>query len=117
MLQLSLPDLSLAYIVAAGTVGSLILLAKRNQKQGWRKQRISWNQPQILAAQRAFATSVNRPPARPLTPVMSDVSLQHLGDLSRLREALTANGEPTSPAASPIPSPTPSKEVKANVLA
>ena len=109
MSLLSLPDLSVAYIAAAGTVGLLVVLAKRNQKQGWRKQRISWDEAQILAAQRAFAAPLNPSAA----PAIRDVPLQHLGDLSRLQEALTGHGEPTSPAA---PS-RPSKEVKANVLA
>ena len=79
----------LAYIAAAGTIGSLILLAKRNQKQGWRKQRISWNQPQILAAQRAFAASIN--------PVAG--SSAHASDIGQLPYNIWATYH--APAASP----------------
>lgn len=89
MVTISLSETSVAYLAAAGIISALVFFAKRNQKQGWRRQRINIYDAQINAANRAFVSSS--------TPAVSDQSLQHLNDLAHLREALTLNGEPQSP--------------------
>jgi hypothetical protein len=100
MVTISLSDTSLAYLAAVALIGALVFLAKRNQKQGWRRQRISWVEAQSNAAARAFTV--------PDKQIMSDQPLQHLGDLNRLRESLTVHGEPQAPQ---------KETIKSNVLA
>jgi hypothetical protein len=101
MVTISLSETSIAYMAAAVIISSLTYLAKRNQKQGWRKQRISWQEVQNIAAERAFASA----------PIPQAQPLEHYGDLSRLQGALIANGTPTRPEVSKA------EPVKKNVLA
>ncbi len=86
-------ELLLAYLFAAALIGGLVVLARRNQRQGWRKERRSWFEVQSAAAVQAFGrTEVESAPGGPL---------QHLADLSRLQEALTADGATNQPEAVP----------------
>ena len=82
-------ELSLAYVFAAVLIGGLIGLAKRNHQQGWRKDRSSTFERQSSAALEVFY-------ARQEIPV-SNGPLQHLSDLARLQQALTADGEAVKP--------------------
>jgi hypothetical protein len=91
-------QLSLAYVFAAGLITGLVLLARQNRKLGWRRRRGVWLEDQ---AELALLT-VQSTPVAP--------TLQHLGDLSRLSQSLTALGAPQAPA--PVEKP-----LKANVLA
>jgi len=100
MVTISLSDTTLAYLAAAALIGTLVFLALRNQKQGWRKQRVSWVEARSNAALRAFTIPDKR--------ILSEQPLQHVGDLNRLREALTVHGEPQSPE---------KETIKSNVLA
>jgi hypothetical protein len=77
-------ELSFAYLSAAGLIAGLVLLARRNQQQGWHKHRAQWLEVQSNAAVRAFV-------AKPLPP---DETLQHLADLDRLRQSLVAHNQP-----------------------
>lgn len=77
-------ELAFAYLFAAGLIGGLVLLASRNQRQGWRKQRPQWLAVQANAAAKAFE-------AKPHAP---DDTLQHLADLDRLRQSLVAHNQP-----------------------
>jgi hypothetical protein len=91
-------QLSLAYVFAAGLITGLVLLARQNRKQGWRRRRGVWLEDQ---AELALLTVQSTP----LAP-----TLQHLGDLGRLNQSLTSHGVPQAPA--PVEKP-----LKANVLA
>jgi hypothetical protein len=99
MNPLSLPistamlELSLAYLFAAAIIAVLVVLAKRNQQQGWRKQRGQWMNVELTAA--------------PALETWQDPS--HMGDLTRLHQSLTVDGQPTRPE--------PAKPVKDSVLA
>jgi len=68
-------ELSTAWLAAAALIGSLFFLARRNQKQGWRRPRHQWWQAQSDAAAASFAAKDN--------PV-----LEHFSDLARLQQAL-----------------------------
>ena len=72
-------QLTLAYLFAAVLMLILVLLARRNQRQGWRKQRGEF-------------FKVSESPALPA---------EHQGDLGRLQQSLSAYGEPISPLPSP----------------
>lgn len=86
-------ELSLAYLFAAALIGGLVLLARRNQRQGWRKERRSWFEVRSATAVQAFGrTEVESAPSGPL---------QHLADLARLQEALSAGSETNRPEAAP----------------
>ncbi len=87
-------ELLLAYSVAAALISVLVVMAKRNRRQGWRKQRGQWVDVELSAATRAFEAKE--------TP-------SHMGDLGRLQQSLTAFGQSTSPE--------PVKPVKPSVLA
>lgn len=78
-------DLSSFYIISAGTIVFLFLAAKRNRKQGWRRQRICFHE----AALQAFT----RPHASP----SADATADHLGGLVRLCASLLSHGEPIRP--------------------
>lgn len=91
-------QLSLAYLVATGLIAGLVLLARRNQKQGWRRRRGVWLEVQAEAALRTVEAPSTAQP------------LQHLGDLGRLNESLVAHGAPQAPAPA-------EKPLKSNVLA
>lgn len=86
-------ELSLAYLFAAALIGGLILLARRNQRQGWRKERRSWFEVQSATAVQAFGR--REAESAPTGP------LQHLADLARLQEALTSEGATKRPEAVP----------------
>ena len=103
MVTISLSDTSLAYMAAVGLITTLLFLAKRNQKQGWRKQRSSFMETQFAAANRAFA--------RPQPAIASE---SHLADLGRLQQALNAHGEPKAPQS---PTHGTQESNKSNVLA
>ena len=64
----------------------LVVLARRNQKQGWRRRRGFWLEAQDEAALR----TVESPAA--------EAPLQHLGDLGRLNDSLVAHGVPQASA-------------------
>lgn len=98
-------ELSLAYLSAAGLIATLFLLARRNRKQGWRKPRPVWSELQAIAAVRAFEAKGD--PSRPIE------TLQHLGDLDRLRQSLVAHGKPQPPEALEVPVKTPKKDTLA----
>ena len=87
-------DLSFAYLAAAGLIAVLFLLAKQNQKQGWRKPRAVWWQTRATEAIGAFKARAESP--------AQDEGLQHLGDLDRLRQSLVTHGEPTRPASAEV---------------
>jgi hypothetical protein len=91
-------QLSLAYLFAAGLISGLVLMARRNRKQGWRRRRGVWLEDQAEAALRTIESPSGEP------------ALQHLGDLGRLNESLVAHGVPQAP--EPVEKP-----LKANVLA
>ena len=84
MLLILWPDLSWGDLIAAGTILFLYLAAKQNRKQGWRRRRVSLFEAALQAFQR---------------PQESPLPEAHLGDLSRLRQALLSNGEPIQPEA------------------
>ena len=94
-------QLSFAYLLAAALICVLLLLARRNRRQGWRRQRGVWLQVQAEAALRTVETPSAAAPA-----------FGHLGDLGRLHQALVAQGAPQSPAPAPEEKP-----LKSNVLA
>jgi hypothetical protein len=81
-------QLSLAYLFAAGLIAGLVLLARRNEEQGWHSQHGAGFEVRSAAA-RAFEARED-PPA-PQAP------LKHLGDLERLYHSLIAYGEPQRP--------------------
>jgi hypothetical protein len=87
-------ELLLAYSVAAALISVLVVMARRNRRQGWRKRRGQWVDVELSAATRAFEAKE--------TP-------SHMGDLGRLQQSLTAFGQSTSPE--------PAKPVKPSVLA
>lgn len=97
-------QLSFAYLLAAGLIATLFLLARRNRRQGWRRQRGVWLQVQAEAALR----TVEAPSAGAPSPDLGDFG--HLGDLGRLQESLVAHGAPVTPAPA-------EKPLKSNVLA
>ena len=82
------PDLSWSDLIAAGTILFLYLAAKQNRKQGWRRRRVS----RFEAALEAFQQ-----------PQESPLPENHLGDLSRLNQALLSHGEPVQPEAEKAP--------------
>jgi hypothetical protein len=73
----------IASVFAAGLIAGLTLLARRNRAQGWRKPRKSWFDVQADAASRAFAAGQAEASSRG--------PLEHLRDLQRLQQALTAH--------------------------
>jgi hypothetical protein len=79
-------QLSLAYLFAGGLITVLVLLARRNRKQGWHRQRGVWLDVQSAAALKALEVPENAPGP--------DAPLQHLGDLGRLQQSLTADSKP-----------------------
>jgi hypothetical protein len=97
-------QLSFAYLFAAGLISLLFLLARRNRKLGWRRQRGVWLQMQAEAALRTVQARPAGAPAQQLD------GFSHLGDLGRLQESLVAHGAPQAPA--PVEKP-----LKSNVLA
>jgi hypothetical protein len=76
-------QLSLAYVFAIGVIGGLVLLARRNQQQGWQKRRGVFLDVQSAAARDAFAARKHSP--------FEDVPLAHLGDLERLHQSLVSH--------------------------
>lgn len=93
-----MPQLLFAYLAVGGSISALLVLARGNRKQGWRRRRGVWRDVQAEAALRAVkAPSVTVP-------------FQHLDDLGRLHQALVAQGLGQAPA--PVEKP-----LKANVLA
>ena len=79
-------QLSFAYLFAAGLITVLVLLARRNRKQGWTRQRALWLDVQSAAALKMLEVPENAPgPEAPL---------QHLGDLGRLQQSLSADSKP-----------------------
>jgi hypothetical protein len=93
-------QLSFAYLVAAGLIATLVLLARWNRQKGWRRRRGVWLDLQNEAALRA----VEARSAAAAAPV------HHMEDLGRLNEALLAHGVPQTPAPD-------EKPLKSNVLA
>ena len=91
-------QLSFAYLAATGLIAVLVMLARRNQKQGWRRRRGVWLEARAEAA------------LRTVEPPSAEAPLQHLGDLGRLNDSLVAHGVPQAPALA-------EKPLKANVLA
>jgi hypothetical protein len=75
-------ELSLAYLIAAVLIVGLALLAVRNRKQGWRKNRGAWWEAQSTAAVAAFQSRKTEGP------------LEHYNDLVRLQQSLTHDTEP-----------------------
>lgn len=78
-------QLSLAYLCAAALIATLVLLARRNQRQGWRRRRGVWLEEQAETALRAFESPYKDQPR------------SHLADLGRLHESLVAHGLPQAP--------------------
>jgi hypothetical protein len=73
-------ELSGAYLIAAALIGGLIFLARRNQKQGWRRpRRAMWE-----ASSQAARTS---------NDAWVDVPIEHFSDLLRLQQSLAAETE------------------------
>ncbi len=68
-------ELTLAYLAAAALISGLIFMARRNQKQGWRKPREIWRQ------------------APAPMEVRAEPGLAHLGDLGRLQQSLATESE------------------------
>jgi len=68
-------ELSVAYLTAATLIGGLFFLARRNQKQGWRKQRGAWGEVPSIEAPAVVETRFQSP-------------LEHFSDLKRLQHAL-----------------------------
>jgi hypothetical protein len=89
MLQINLSELALAYLFAGAVIGLLMFFARQNQKQGWQKRRTSWYESRTAAIVETFTA--------PPQPAASNEVLLHMGDLSRLRSALSAHGESTRP--------------------
>jgi hypothetical protein len=85
MMQLSFADVTAAYLAAAGLIATLVLLARWNRKQGWRRRRGAWLDVQAEAALRTVEARSDSAP------------LQHLDDLGRLHQALVAHGVPQAP--------------------
>jgi hypothetical protein len=77
-----LMQLFLAYTFALVLIAGLVLLARRNQNQGWRKKR-----GVIGGIQLETHTDTMQPYTS---------QLEHLGDITRLRQALVAHSEPLS---------------------
>jgi hypothetical protein len=87
----------LAYLFAAIMILTLFYLAKKNQKEGWRKQR-----PQPI---RFAVDSYKSEPASPEIDYESN-PLGHLKELENLNRALTGYHVPQKPAvAIPVPIP------------
>ena len=103
-MQLSFAGLSTAYLAAGGLIATLLLLALRNRRQGWRRQRGVWLHVRAAAALRTVAA----PSAAAPSPNLGDFS--HMRDLGRLQESLVAHGAPVTPAPG-------EKPLKPNVLA
>ena len=78
-----LTQLSVAYLFAIGLIGGLLLLARRNQEQGWQKRRGVFFDVESAAAREAFAARKHSP--------LEDVPLGHLGDLERLHQSLVSH--------------------------
>jgi hypothetical protein len=78
-------QLSFAYLFAALVIAGLYLLARRNRKQGWRKQR------EVPYQEAPYQEAIELP-------------VDHFADLSRLHQALIAHGEPTRPEPAKKPS-------------
>jgi hypothetical protein len=97
-------QLSFAYLLAAGLISALLLLARRNRRQGWRRQRGVWLQVQAEAALRTVEAAGTGAPA----PRLDDFG--HLEDLGRLHQALVDRGVAQAPAPE-------EKPLKSNVLA
>jgi hypothetical protein len=95
-------QLSFAYLAAAAVILTLVLLASRNRRQGWRRQRGVWLDAQARAALRTFEA--------PAAVASNSDHLGHLDDLGRLHRALSAHGVPQAP--EPVEKP-----LKSNVLA
>jgi hypothetical protein len=73
--------LPIAYAVAAASIAGLFLLALRNQKQGWRRQRgAPWQarEPAVVVASDSIV----------------DLRLRHLADLIRLQQSLAELSQP-----------------------
>jgi hypothetical protein len=73
--------LPLACAVAAALIACLFLLALRNQKQGWRRQRAAlWQarEPVVVVASDSIV----------------DLRLRHLADLTRLQQSLAELSQP-----------------------
>ena len=95
-------QLSIAYLAAAALISTLVLLARRNRREGWRRQRGVW----LEARARAALGTIEAPAA-----VVRHSDYQgHLDDLGRLHQALSAHGVPQAP--EPVEKP-----LKSNVLA
>lgn len=90
-------QLGLAYLFAAALIAGLLLLARRNRKQGWRRRRAIWLKDRAEAALRTIESPSATAP------------LHHLGDLGRLHESLVAH----APANAPEPA---DKPMKSSVL-
>jgi hypothetical protein len=73
-------ELAFAYLTATALIGGLFVMALRNRKQGWRKVRLVWGQPPLVAAV-------------PSTAAPAEVPVEHFSDLARLQQALTAEHE------------------------
>jgi hypothetical protein len=70
-------QLSIAYAAAFFLIAVLLLFARKNRKEGWKKHRV---------------------PLYEETPASSDKPTgDHLGELSRLNQSLVGYGEPTKP--------------------
>jgi hypothetical protein len=89
MTQFTFPDLPAAYLFAGAVIGLLLYFARRNQQQGWRKQRVSWYSSRANASVDAFKSRGE--------PEVEHEQLHHLGDLARLRQSLVAHGKSTRP--------------------
>jgi hypothetical protein len=75
-------ELFLAYTFALVLIVGLVLLARRNQQQGWRRER------GVLGG---MLLDTHRDTTLPYT-----ASTDHLGDIHRLREALIAHSSSLS---------------------
>jgi hypothetical protein len=85
-----------------------VLLARRNRRQGWRRQRGVWLQVQAEAALR----TVEAPSAAAPSQTLGDTG--YSGDLGRLHEALIAHGVAQGAPVMPAPG---EKPLKSSVLA
>ena len=75
-------ELAFAYLIAAVLIVGLVLLAVRNRKQGWRKNRGAWWEAQSTAA--IATVQIHK----------TEAPLEHFNDLVRLQQSLAQDSEP-----------------------
>jgi hypothetical protein len=94
-----MPELFVPTLTASVLIGAMFVFAVRNRKQGWRKTRNLWLDVQPIVA---MAGDKGEEKPEELPP------LRHLGDLSRLHDALSRDTKPV-PKPVPVPEPIPQR--------